>query len=72
MAGAGTPLLVYAAASPLLAMMAQYKSWPEMEGRVGPFMGWPEKRPEVEVKKEELAKLKEKVATLEKEIALYK
>mmetsp|Transcript_43166 Transcript_43166/g.108047 ORF Transcript_43166/g.108047 Transcript_43166/m.108047 type:complete len:91 (-) Transcript_43166:228-500(-) len=59
--------LVILAATPMLAAMTHYKSWPEMEGRGAPFQGWP-KQTELEKKKEELAGLKAKVVALEKEI----
>lgn len=39
-----------------------------MEGRPGPFMGWPAKKSDKEIKEGELAELKKKVAALEKEL----
>lgn len=58
------PLLSTAA----LALMVLSRSWPEMEGRKGPFMGWPATKSETELKAEKLKSLKEEVAALEKDL----
>mmetsp|Transcript_33624 Transcript_33624/g.89093 ORF Transcript_33624/g.89093 Transcript_33624/m.89093 type:complete len:92 (-) Transcript_33624:169-444(-) len=62
---------IFAGATPLFSYVTQYKSWPEMEGRMGPFGGFAPKPPalsERDQKLQRIKKLKDEAAALEKEL----